>query len=142
MSSIDVGQASYLISEVGRIRSGPARRRLPTSMPAVRAHATSIIFVVGGTGAQGMPVIRALVADEKYSVKVLTRDAASPRAQSLLALGNVSLLEGSFADEEVLREGFRGCDGTFVNIDGFNTGEKTEIYWAIRSWQVAGDAPS
>ena len=101
------------------------------------SHATSTIFVVGGTGAQGMPVIRALVADKKYSVRVLTRDPTSPRAQALLALGNVSILEGSFADEDVLREGFRGCDGAFVNIDGFNTGEKTEIYWAIRSYEIA-----
>ena len=103
---------------------------------------TPTIFVIGGTGAQGMPVVRALVADKKYSVRVLSRDSTSPRARALLALGNVSILEGTFADEDVLREGFRGSDGAFVNIDGFNTGEKTEIYWAIRSWQVAGDAPS
>jgi len=37
----------------------------------------------------------------------------------------------------VLREGFRGCDGAFINIDGFNTGEKTEMYWAIRSYEIA-----
>lgn len=98
---------------------------------------TSKIFVIGGTGAQGIPVISALVADKKYSVKALTRDPASRRAQALLALGNVSLLEGTFADETVLREGFRGCDGAYVNIDGFNTGEKTEMYWAIRSYEIA-----
>ncbi|KQW03450.1 NmrA family NAD(P)-binding protein [Streptomyces sp. Root369] len=101
------------------------------------SHATSSIFVIGGTGAQGMPIVRALVADKKYSVRVLTRDSNSPRAQALLALGNVSLLEGSFADEDVLREGFRDCDGVFINIDGFNTGEKTETYWAIRSYEIA-----
>src|SRR6266498_4032982 len=101
------------------------------------SHTTSTIFVIGGTGAQGMPIVRALVADRKYSVRVLTRDSTSPRAQALLALGNVSILEGSFADEEVLREGFRGCDGAFINIDGFNTGEKTETYWAIRSYEIA-----
>ena len=28
-------------------------------------------------------------------------------------------------------------DGAFVNIDGFNTGEKTETYWAIRSYEIA-----
>ncbi|MFJ1672936.1 NmrA family NAD(P)-binding protein [Streptomyces bottropensis] len=91
-------------------------------------HATSTIFVIGGTGAQGIPVVRALVADRRYSVRLLTRDATSARARELLALGNVSILEGSFADEDVLREGFRGCDGAFINIDGFNTGEKTETY--------------
>ncbi|OBK78217.1 NmrA family NAD(P)-binding protein [Mycobacterium sp. 1274761.0] len=101
------------------------------------SHTTSNIFVVGGTGAQGMPIIRALVADNKYSVRFLTRDAGSRRARELLELDNVSAVEGSFADEATLREGFRGCDGAFVNIDGFNTGEKSEIYWAIRSYEIA-----
>jgi len=101
------------------------------------SHTTSKIFVIGGTGAQGIPIIRALVADKKYSVRFLSRDPASRRATDLLALDNVSILEGSFADEAILREGFRGCDGAFINIDGFNTGEKTETYWAIRSYEIA-----
>ena len=101
------------------------------------SHTTSKIFVIGGTGAQGIPIIRALVADKKYSVRFLSRDSASRRAMDLLALDNVSILEGSFADEAILREGFRGCDGAFINIDGFNTGEKTETYWAIRSYEIA-----
>ncbi|KIV79141.1 hypothetical protein PV11_06721 [Exophiala sideris] len=100
-------------------------------------HHTSYIFVVGGTGAQGIPVIRGLVKDKKYKCRVLTRDVNSARAKDLLALGNVELIEGSFASENDLRRGFRGCDGAFVNIDGFNCGEKTEIYWAIRSYELA-----
>jgi len=98
---------------------------------------TSKIFIVGGTGAQGIPIIQALVKDKKYSCRVLTRDTTSSRAQSLLALGNVELVEGTFADEAALRNGFKGCDGAFINIDGFNTGEKTEMYWAIRSYELA-----
>jgi uncharacterized protein YbjT (DUF2867 family) len=101
------------------------------------SHVTSKIFVIGGTGAQGIPIVRALVADGRYSVRMLTRDPVSRRAKSLAALGNVSVVEGSFADEAVLREGFRGCDGAFINIDGFNTGEKTETYWAIRAYEIA-----
>ena len=101
------------------------------------SHKISTIFVVGGTGAQGMPVVRDLVADGKYSVRVLTRDTTSWRAKALVELGNVTLVEGSFADDDVLREGFRSSDGAFVNIDGFNTGEKTETYWAIRSYEIA-----
>lgn len=101
------------------------------------AHPTSKIFVIGGTGAQGLPVVQALVADKKYSVRALSRDPESRRAKALQALGNVSILQGTFADEHVLREGFRGCDGAFVNIDGFNTGEKTETYWAIRCYEIA-----
>lgn len=97
----------------------------------------SRIFVVGGTGAQGLPVIGALVADGKYAVRALSRDATSRRAKALLALGHVEIVEGTFADEDTLRHGFRGCDGAYINIDGFNTGEKTEMYWAIRSYEIA-----
>lgn len=101
------------------------------------APSISSVFVIGGTGAQGMPIIRALVADQRYSVRFLSRDPDSRRAKELLALDNVSVLEGSFADEAKLRQGFRGCDAAFVNIDGFSTGEKTEMYWAIRSYEIA-----
>ncbi|PSN72082.1 NAD(P)-binding protein [Corynespora cassiicola Philippines] len=95
----------------------------------------STIFIVGGTGAQGRPVVRGLVP--KYHCKILTRDLNSARAKELAALPNVSLVEGTFADEEALRAGFAGCDGAFINIDGFNCGEKTEMYWAMRSYEIA-----
>lgn len=97
----------------------------------------SKIFVVGGTGAQGIPVIQGLVKDKKYQCRVLTRDTYSARAQQLISLGNVELVTGTFASETDLRTGFRGCDGAFVNIDGFNCGEKTEVYWAIRAYELA-----
>jgi uncharacterized protein YbjT (DUF2867 family) len=77
---------------------------------------TSRILVVGGTGAQGIPVVKGLVKDKKYFCRILTRDAKSARAQQLLALGNVELVEGTFASEQDLRNGFRGCDGAFVNV--------------------------
>lgn len=101
------------------------------------SHPTSKIFMIGATGAQGIPVVRDLVADGKYAVRFLTRDATSARAKSLLELPNVSALEGTFTDEALLREGLRECDGAFVNIDGFNTGEKTEMYWAMRAYEIA-----
>lgn len=98
---------------------------------------SSEIFVIGGTGAQGLPVIRALVADGRYTVRALSRDPESRRAKVLSALGNVSILKGTFADEAVLRNGFRHCNAAYINLDGFNTGEKTEIYWAIRCYEIA-----
>src|SRR5882724_2635046 len=113
------------------------RRHQCLEFTVMSSHSVSTIFVIGGTGAQGMPIVRDLVADGKYSVRVLTRDTTSWRAKALLALGNVALVEGSFADDDVLRAGFRECEGAFVNIDGFNTGEKTETYWAIRSYEIA-----
>ncbi|MGB3481003.1 MAG: NmrA family NAD(P)-binding protein [Mycobacterium sp.] len=110
-----------------------------TSQPAPEEslHGASKIFVIGGTGAQGIPIVHALVSDKKYSVQILSRDATSTRAKELSALDNVSILEGSFTDEDLLRKGFRGCDGAYVNIDGFNTGEKAELYWAIRAYEIA-----
>ena len=51
----------------------------------------SRIFVIGGTGAQGIPVIRALVSDQKYSVRFLSRDPGSRRATDLLALERLGL---------------------------------------------------
>ncbi|MGY3442811.1 MULTISPECIES: NmrA family NAD(P)-binding protein [Bradyrhizobium] len=99
--------------------------------------AASRIFVIGATGAQGLPVVRGLAGDGKYSVLALSRDPTSGRAKGLLELPNVSILEGTFADEEVLRAGFRQCDGAFVNFDGFTVGEKTEMYWAIRAYEIA-----
>ncbi|KAM0452031.1 hypothetical protein ACHAPV_009755 [Trichoderma viride] len=96
-----------------------------------------LVFVVGGTGAQGIPVIRGLVKDKAYAVRFLTRDATSARSKQLLALGNVEAIEGTFASESDLRKGFRGAQYAFINIDGFNSGEKTEIYWAMRSYELA-----
>jgi hypothetical protein len=98
---------------------------------------TSKILVIGGTGAQGLAVVRGLVEDGRYSCRILTRDATSARAKSLEALGNVELFEGTFANQQDLHNAFKDCDGAFVNIDGFNTGEKTEIFWGIRSFEIA-----
>ena len=96
------------------------------------------IFVVGGTGAQGLPIIESLTASNlSYTVKVLTRDISSDRAKFLASLPNVTLVTGTFASEGDLRTGFTGVWGAFVNIDGFNCGEKAELYWGIRSYEVA-----
>jgi hypothetical protein len=97
----------------------------------------SKIFIIGGTGAQGLPIIKSLVSDSKYACRVLTRDTSSPRAKSLEALGNVELFGGTFTSESDLRKGYAGCDAAFVNIDGFNTGEMAEIFWAIRCYELA-----
>ncbi|PTB62143.1 NAD(P)-binding protein [Trichoderma citrinoviride] len=97
----------------------------------------SKICVIGGTGVQGMSIVKALVHDKKYTARLLTRDTSSRRAAELLALGNVELLQGTFASEEALRDGYRGCDGAFANIDGFDGGERGEMYWAIRAHELA-----
>ncbi|KAH7078648.1 NmrA-like family protein [Paraphoma chrysanthemicola] len=95
------------------------------------------IFIIGATGAQGLPVCHGLTKDGGYSLRVLTRDAKSSRAQEIAKLGDVEFIEGTFANEADLRKGFAGCWGAFVNIDGFNSGEKTETYWTIRAYELA-----
>ena len=60
---------------------GMANATIIERISAMPSQRTSKIFVIGGTGAQGIPVIRALVADKKYSVRFLSRDSTSRRAQ-------------------------------------------------------------
>ncbi|KAI0393031.1 NAD(P)-binding protein [Xylariaceae sp. FL0594] len=103
-----------------------------------------LIAIIGGTGAQGVPIARDLVRSGEYTARVLTRDASSARFRELQSYGAaVEGVVGSFASEESLRETFRGAWGAFVNIDGFNSGEKAEVYWTIRelteiqAWEIA-----
>ncbi|OIW25643.1 NmrA-like family protein [Coniochaeta ligniaria NRRL 30616] len=99
------------------------------------------VFVIGGTGAQGIPVVQGLAQDGKYAVRVLTRDPSSRRAKELAAIGpNVEIVAGSFMSEADLRAGFARCWGAFVNIDGFATGEAMEMYWTIRCYELAIEA--
>lgn len=109
----------------------------PLAMSSSSKVTAPLVFVIGGTGAQGIPVIKGLVQDGAYAVRFLTRDVSSARSKQLLDLGNVEPLEGTFANEDSLRRGFRGARYAFVNIDGFNSGEKTEMFWAIRAYELA-----
>ncbi|KAJ9415673.1 hypothetical protein QL093DRAFT_2106294 [Fusarium oxysporum] len=76
----------------------------------------STILAIGGTGAQGMPVVRGLVFDGRYAVKVLARDTQSPRAQKLASISpKVEILEGLFTSEIDLINGLQG------SLDHFST---------------------
>lgn len=101
---------------------------------------TRTIAIIGGTGAQGIPVVRDLVQSGNYTVRALTRDPESARFREIAAYGPPGAVEplvGTFASEANLHALFRGVWGAFVNIDGFNCGEKTEIYWSIRAYEIA-----
>ncbi|KAL5593866.1 hypothetical protein FOBRF1_012968 [Fusarium oxysporum] len=88
----------------------------------------STILVIGGTGAQGMPVVRGFVFDGRYAVKVLARDTQSPRAQILASISpKVEILEGAFTSEVNLINGLQGSQGSFLNIDSFTIGEKAKM---------------
>ncbi|XDG07567.1 hypothetical protein ABKA04_007182 [Annulohypoxylon sp. FPYF3050] len=96
-----------------------------------------LIAVIGATGAQGLPIVRDLVQSGSYKVRALTRDASSSRFQELQSFGSVEPVIGTFASEADLRATFRGAWGAYVNIDGFNSGEKAEIFWTIRAYELA-----
>ena len=116
------------------------------------------IFVIGGTGAQGIPVVegekstlkellarnadsqKELTKDGAYSVRVLTRDPSNQRAQDLAKLKGVELLQGRLDSDDDLRNDFKGCWGAWVNMDGFVIGKKNELFWGMRSYQLAQEA--
>lgn len=79
----------------------------------------------------------ALVSDEKYAVRVITRNASSEEAQHLKLLPSVSIFEGDPYHEATLRKAFEGVDLVFANTNGFAIGEKSEVYWGIRLYELA-----
>ena len=59
-----------------------------------------IIFLIGATGAQGLPIVRALLKDAEdgtpspYTVRALTRNPEHRRAKDLAALPGVEIVKG------------------------------------------------
>jgi hypothetical protein len=81
-----------------------------------------------------------MVADKKYSAIVLTRDANSAEAKELSEVGGVTILQGDSYLESDLRKAFTShgtVDYVFANTNGFAIGEKAEIYWGIRLYELA-----
>ncbi|KAJ3901145.1 NAD(P)-binding protein [Lentinula edodes] len=104
-----------------------------------------LILVIGATGAQGIPVVSALLAAHNgnpspYSVRALTRDSKSKQAHALASLG-AELFEGRFDDMDSLATAYEGCYGVFVNTDTSSVGQKTEIYAAIKMFEQAHRTP-
>ncbi|KAH7132631.1 hypothetical protein B0J11DRAFT_232121 [Dendryphion nanum] len=95
------------------------------------------VLVVGGAGAQGIPIVQALSKDSKYSIKVLTRNPNSQSAKDLLALPNVSIVTGDASNESDLRRAFTGINLAFVNTNSFALGIRAEIYWGTRIFEIA-----
>ncbi|KFY35258.1 hypothetical protein V494_06074 [Pseudogymnoascus sp. VKM F-4513 (FW-928)] len=89
------------------------------------------ILVIGGT---------AFASDSKYHVRVITRDASSSSATELASIPGVEIFEGDSYDQSSLRKAFAGMDYAFVNTNGFAIGEKAEIYWGIRMYELAREA--
>ncbi|CZR52234.1 probable nitrogen metabolic regulation protein nmr [Phialocephala subalpina] len=96
------------------------------------------ILVIGGTGAQGAEVVKgSLSLSQKYSVRVLSRNKASERARQLALLPNVTLIQGQQDNQKDLHRAFHGVYGAYVNTDGFTLGEKAELFYGIRAYEIA-----
>lgn len=71
-----------------------------------------IILVTGATGAQGGSVAKALLHEKKFNVRILTRNAHSPKAQALLQAG-AEIAEGDMDDLQSLKKAMEGVYGVF-----------------------------
>jgi uncharacterized protein YbjT (DUF2867 family) len=71
-----------------------------------------IILVTGATGAQGNSVAKALLAENRFAVRILTRNAMFPKAIALRHAG-AEVIEGDMKDFESLKHAMRGCYGVF-----------------------------
>ncbi|KAL2829488.1 hypothetical protein BDW59DRAFT_170508 [Aspergillus cavernicola] len=96
-----------------------------------------LILVIGGTGAQGSPVVKALSESGRYAVRLLTRNTASDHAKKLAELPNVTLQRGSQDSQKDLHAAFTGVYGAWVNLDGFTLGEKNELFYGVRAYEIA-----
>ncbi|KAL6799348.1 hypothetical protein GGI42DRAFT_327435 [Trichoderma sp. SZMC 28013] len=98
---------------------------------------SKVILILGGAGAQNSAVARELVKNESFSVRILSRNAKSEESVSLAAIPRITVVEGDTYDEDNLVAAFEGVYGVFVNTNGFAIGEKAEIFWGIRIYEIA-----
>jgi uncharacterized protein YbjT (DUF2867 family) len=80
-----------------------------------------VIAVIGGTGAQGGGLVRAIVNDKsgRFSARAITRDVNANKAKALVALG-AELVAADVDDAESLKRAFAGAYGAYC----------VTFYWA------------
>lgn len=95
------------------------------------------ILVLGGAGFQNTNVVKELAKNTSFSVKLMSRNINTPDCQALASQSGVTLIEGDCYNENDLVSAFTGIDACYVNTNGFAIGEKSEIYWGIRIYEIA-----
>ncbi|MDN3656901.1 NmrA/HSCARG family protein [Ferruginibacter paludis] len=70
------------------------------------------ILVTGATGAQGGSVAKALLAENNFAVRILTRNGQSEKALALQQAG-AEVVTGDLDDRESIRNAMKGCYGVF-----------------------------
>ena len=71
-----------------------------------------IVLVTGATGAQGGSVAKALLSNNKFAVRCLTRNTSSEKAIALEQIG-AELVQGDLENVERLKEAMKGCYAVF-----------------------------
>ncbi|KAJ9614231.1 hypothetical protein H2200_002367 [Cladophialophora chaetospira] len=95
------------------------------------------VIVFGGTGAQGLSIVKALAPYTRYELSILTRDPGSQKAIEVRNKYDVRLIAGSYATEGGLRTAFKDQDVCYFNIDSFAVGEPQEYFWTFRAYEIA-----
>jgi NmrA-like family len=72
-----------------------------------------------------------------FDIKILTRSPTAPSVLALSSLPNTIIIPGDGYNEATLHSSFQNIDVAFVNLNGFAIGEKAEIYWGIRIFEIA-----
>lgn len=104
---------------------------------------SKIILVIGGTGAQGFAVVKALLAKPNaYSVRVLSRNPHAQSVREAFAGLPVEFVQGSFMDFNSVRLALQDCYGVYVNTDGFTVKESDEIFAGIRIFEISNTIPT
>lgn len=95
------------------------------------------ILIIGGAGVQNSEVARQVSANKAWTVKLLSRDITNEECRSLDEIENITLIQGDCYDDDTLIKAYEGVHGVFVNTNGFAIGEKSEMYWSIRMYELA-----
>jgi putative NADH-flavin reductase len=78
---------------------------------------SKIITVFGATGNQGGSVLKALVKNDTFNVRAITRNANSDKAKHLASLKNVTVQEADLNDRSSLDKSMKGSYGAFLVTD-------------------------
>ena len=107
---------------------------------------TKTALVIGGTGAMGRAVVRALLHDDAtdWQIAILSRSPNSETAQQLIEQGGgrISIREGNLNDEASIRQAMQGMTAVFCNTNFWSeasfTVERNQGIRALEAAQQAG----
>jgi hypothetical protein len=86
--------------------------------------------------------VKRLALRDQCNIRIQTRNPEHSRSRELASLPNTTLITGRTDNENDLRRAFEGVNAAFVNTNGFAIGEKAELYWGVRIYEIAKEEKS